>query len=1064
MAYLNSLVVTGSSRFLNKVYAGEIEVSEELSTTGNMAVGGTLSVTGATTLGSTLGVSGAASITGTLTLSKTTDASGTANNSPALIVGGAATGAHMEFSKNRIQSKNTGTTVANMSINPDGGLVTIGSGGLTVTGTTTLGTANITTGNISTLSATTGTAGNFNVTNILRATQYDLQSVAQLGGAFYVAPTIKLPNSGTTFTVTVANGYLTIVISDSSITSTTIAGVVWAANAKVKASGKIGNVVTGTMDGTVTAINTTAHTLTIRVAGENSAAVTAGTYSASQIDNFCVMLYQTSDSKPVGIVMNSYGTNNLAYIDIYGGSSTTPNVRIGNLGGLTFNSTTLSNQWGIFTNNGYYSGQIVANGGSIGGFEIGTNAIHTSGVQVTSNAENSVALSSSTFMRTINGTSRASLKFAIGSNFGVSSAGVLYVGNAIVSGQIISSSGTIGGWTLDANSLKNGTFGTANSAMMCTGTATAKSIGGSASISGWTFTSGANFGVTKTGTLYASDANIAGLITTNSITATGGELNIVDTNNNVCTTVNTNGLIVYKNNIQVASFGETSLIGKTSSGNVVTTSDGIIIKNGQNQLSKYNASGLCIYDGQGNADGNIVASFGANGATIGKVNSLHTTIESDNFNVSFDTDKLFDVSSDGLTTNVYIGASAKAAGVNYTDSYVRSIVSFLNAGCTISNDAVFAPTGDATGYTAGPIVNSANGGAYTRRIYDANGHDFTSGRYYGIEYYWHDNDGEFLWISRDNPIAETVKRQTLTMGASTISAYDRDYSVDSTYATFQDEGKYFKLTPLFHTLEFGGYQDSNNKSYSAYLYTNDFDMDSPEPYSMYYCFANDKTGRPNQLRIDNYDGDNGVLFTGTTNIDHIGDGSITGAINEINDAILDKQDTIVGGATTITSTNLTGSRALISNSNGKVAVSAVTSTELGYLDGVTSKIQTQLNNLKNTMSKTSSASATLSNTVWKTVTSVTVTAGTYLFIGVGRFGYNATGLRLLRFSETQNSNSEVGIYASSSHTAHADVYSYVQVVMPMEVSSSTTYYLNAWQNSGGNLSIDRAGICVIKIA
>lgn len=53
-----------------------------------------------------------------------------------------------------------------------------------------------------------------------------------------------------------------------------------------------------------------------------------------------------------------------------------------------------------------------------------------------------------------------------------------------------------------------------------------------------------------------------------------------------------------------------------------------------------------------------------------------------------------------------------------------------------------------------------------------------------------------------------------------------------------------------------------------------------------------------------------------------------------------KQNSITGGASTITGTNLTASRALISNSSGKVAVSAVTSTELGYLDGVTSAIQT----------------------------------------------------------------------------------------------------------------------------
>lgn len=44
----------------------------------------------------------------------------------------------------------------------------------------------------------------------------------------------------------------------------------------------------------------------------------------------------------------------------------------------------------------------------------------------------------------------------------------------------------------------------------------------------------------------------------------------------------------------------------------------------------------------------------------------------------------------------------------------------------------------------------------------------------------------------------------------------------------------------------------------------------------------------------------------------------------------------------------TVSRALITNSSGNIAVSDVTSTELGYLDGVTSAIQTQINNVKTT--------------------------------------------------------------------------------------------------------------------
>lgn len=55
-----------------------------------------------------------------------------------------------------------------------------------------------------------------------------------------------------------------------------------------------------------------------------------------------------------------------------------------------------------------------------------------------------------------------------------------------------------------------------------------------------------------------------------------------------------------------------------------------------------------------------------------------------------------------------------------------------------------------------------------------------------------------------------------------------------------------------------------------------------------------------------------------------------------------KQDNITGGASTILSANLTTNRALASNGSGKVAVSSVTTTELGRLSGVTSSVQTQL--------------------------------------------------------------------------------------------------------------------------
>jgi len=67
---------------------------------------------------------------------------------------------------------------------------------------------------------------------------------------------------------------------------------------------------------------------------------------------------------------------------------------------------------------------------------------------------------------------------------------------------------------------------------------------------------------------------------------------------------------------------------------------------------------------------------------------------------------------------------------------------------------------------------------------------------------------------------------------------------------------------------------------------------------------------------------------------------------QLNGLVAFKQDTVTGAASTITSSNLTANRALLSNGSGKVAASAnVTSTELGYLDGVTSNIQSQFNGI-----------------------------------------------------------------------------------------------------------------------
>ena len=111
---------------------------------------------------------------------------------------------------------------------------------------------------------------------------------------------------------------------------------------------------------------------------------------------------------------------------------------------------------------------------------------------------------------------------------------------------------------------------------------------------------------------------------------------------------------------------------------------------------------------------------------------------------------------------------------------------------------------------------------------------------------------------------------------------------------------------------------------------------------------------------------------------------------------LGAQATITGAATTITGSDLTASRALVSNVSGKVAVSATTDTELGYVSGVTSAIQTQIN------AKAPSASPTLSGATLGGTTTITggtaswtwVASGTNLtfaYGGVNKFRIDSSG-------------------------------------------------------------------------
>ena len=69
--------------------------------------------------------------------------------------------------------------------------------------------------------------------------------------------------------------------------------------------------------------------------------------------------------------------------------------------------------------------------------------------------------------------------------------------------------------------------------------------------------------------------------------------------------------------------------------------------------------------------------------------------------------------------------------------------------------------------------------------------------------------------------------------------------------------------------------------------------------------------------------------------------------SELNTALNGKQDKINGAASTITGSNLTANKALISNGNGKVAVSNISATELSKLSGQTKNIKTNFDEKQN---------------------------------------------------------------------------------------------------------------------
>ncbi len=138
-------------------------------------------------------------------------------------------------------------------------------------------------------------------------------------------------------------------------------------------------------------------------------------------------------------------------------------------------------------------------------------------------------------------------------------------------------------------------------------------------------------------------------------------------------------------------------------------------------------------------------------------------------------------------------------------------------------------------------------------------------------------------------------------------------------------------------------------------------------------------------------------------------GYLDGVTSAIQTQLDAKQATITGSATTIDTESLTASRAVISNSSQKIAVSDVTDTELGYLDGVTSAIQTQMDTKATTSYVNDAVAGLRTRIVVEAATTANITLSSDLQNGDTIDGVTlATGDEVL--VKNQSTDSQNGIY------------------------------------------------------
>lgn len=441
MAQLGNLLVKGSSRFLNKAYFEDISIAGTSFFSGNISTDGTLSIGENKASNALLYLNKKIVVRGVDSWLRINDTS--TNFTSGVYFGSSDVRTDKAFQVGdggkyfKINSSSLDVNVPSafsQRTTHNGGLIspTISSNLISF----------VKNGNtLPKIDGADATAilNELTVLSTLRAKEYELDHVQNLGGTFMVSPSFICTEGSTSVTVSAISGSeVTFVIKDdTTLTKTEIATASWVLNSQIKLSGKIGNAILANATGTITkSVDTNNHTITVKVDVGSS---TVGnftvntTYTGNQVSKLALMMFRNASGYRLGIYLESYNSENKKpVINIFDGSGTNPKVVLGKLDGTPKVNNVSPTGYGLYSD------------------------------------------------------------------------------NAFLKGTIIATSGTIGGFTLSTNSIQNGTFGQDGSVMMCLGSSNSASIGDSGNISGWTFTAGSKFGVTKSGAMYATSGKIGG--------------------------------------------------------------------------------------------------------------------------------------------------------------------------------------------------------------------------------------------------------------------------------------------------------------------------------------------------------------------------------------------------------------------------------------------------------------------------------------------------------------------------------------------------------------------------